>query len=99
MRFLTGVIDSEDISLNISREMLQNDPVIAKISNNIVKKVLAELEKELKNNKEQYINFGKIFGSTLKRAFMKDFTNKESILKLSLFKIIKMIAGILLKNI
>ena len=86
MRFLTGVIDSEDISLNISREMLQNDPVIAKISNNIVKKVLAELEKELKNNKEQYINFWKNFGSTLKEGIHEDFTNKESILKLSLFQ-------------
>ena len=86
MRFLTGVIDSEDISLNISREMLQNDPVIAKISNNIVKKVLAELEKELKNNKEQYINFWKNFGSTLKEGIHEDFNNKESILKLSLFQ-------------
>ncbi len=86
MRFLTGVIDSEDISLNISREMLQNDPVIAKISNNIVKKVLAELEKELKNNKEQYINFWKNFGSTLKEGIHEDFTNKESILKISLFQ-------------
>merc|ERR1712146_461518 len=52
MRFISGIIDSEDISLNISREMLQNDPVINKIRNNLVKKVISELEKELKKNKE-----------------------------------------------
>ncbi len=85
MRFLTGIIDSEDISLNISREMLQNDPVISKIKNNLVKKVLSELEKELKN-KENYINFWKSFGPVLKEGIHEDFTNKDKILKLSLFE-------------
>ncbi len=61
MRFLTGVIDSEDISLNISREMLQNDPVLLKIKNNLVKKVLSELEKELKKNREEYTKFWQNF--------------------------------------
>ncbi len=85
MRFLSGIIDSEDISLNISREMLQNDPVISKIKNNLVKKVLSELEKELKN-KENYINFWKSFGPVLKEGIHEDFTNKDKILKLSLFE-------------
>ena len=40
MRFLSGIIDSEDISLNISREMLQNDPAISKIKNNLVKNII-----------------------------------------------------------
>ena len=69
LRFLTGVIDSEDISLNISREMLQNDPVITKIRNNIVKKVLSELEKELKNNREEYQKFWENFGTNIKRRY------------------------------
>ena len=85
LRFLTGIIDSEDISLNISREMLQNDPVLAKIKNNIVKKVLSELSKEIKNNKEEYTKFWKNFGPTLKEGIHEDFNNKENILKLSMF--------------
>ena len=85
LRFLTGVIDSEDISLNISREMLQNDPVLLKIKNNVVKKVLAELAKEIKNNKEQYTKFWENFGPTLKEGIHEDFVNKENILKLSMF--------------
>ena len=75
MRFLSGIIDSEDISLNISREMLQNDPVISKIKNNLVKKVLSELEKELKN-KENYINFGKALVQFLKKEYMKTLLTK-----------------------
>ena len=85
LRFLTGVIDSEDISLNISREMLQNDPVLLKIKNNIVKKVLTELSKEIKNNKEEYTKFWENFGPTLKEGIHEDFVNKENILKLSMF--------------
>ncbi|MBF95764.1 MAG: molecular chaperone HtpG [Pelagibacterales bacterium] len=86
MRFLNGIIDSEDISLNISREMLQNDPVIAKIRNNIVKKVISELEKELKNNKDNYTKFWENFGPVLKEGIHEDFTNKDTILKLSMFE-------------
>ena len=85
LRFLTGIIDSEDISLNISREMLQNDPVLAKIKNNIVKKVLSELSKEIKNNKEEYKKFWKNFNVLLKEGIHEDFNNKENILKLSMF--------------
>ena len=47
--------------------MLQNDPVLSKIKNNIVKKVLSELSKEIKNNKEEYAKFWKNFGPTNKR--------------------------------
>ena len=86
MRFLSGIIDSEDISLNISREMLQNDPVIAKIKNNLIKKVISELEKELKKNKESYNKFWENFGAVIKEGIHEDFANKESILKLSMFQ-------------
>ena len=65
--------------------MLQNDPVLSKIKNNIVKKVLSELSKEIKNNKEEYTKFWKNFGPTLKEGIHEDFNNKEDILKLSMF--------------
>ncbi len=86
MRFLTGVIDSEDIALNISREMLQNDPVLSKIKNNIVKKVLNELDKEGKKNKDNFIKFWENFGPILKEGIHEDYANKDKILKLSMFQ-------------
>ena len=81
LRFLTGVIDSDDVSLNISREMLQNDPIVAKIKSHLTKKVLSELKVELKKSKDNYINFWKNFGSVMKEGIHEDFSNKESILK------------------
>ena len=66
--------------------MLQNDPVISKIKNNMVKKVLSELEKDKKNNKENYIKFWENFGPVLKEGIHEDFNNKERYLKLSLFE-------------
>ncbi len=85
LRFISGIIDSEDISLNISREMLQNDPNVSKIRNHLTKKIISELKKELDNSKESYINFWGNFGSVLKEGIHEDFTNKESILDISLF--------------
>ncbi len=86
LRFVSGIIDSEDISLNISREMLQNDPVIGKIKTNIVKKILSELKKELNKSKNNYINFWEKFGAVLKEGIHEDFSNKENILDLCLFQ-------------
>ena len=85
LRFVSGIIDSEDISLNISREMLQNDPIVTKIKSHLTKKVLSELKSELKKSKENYINFWKNFGSVIKEGIHEDFTNKENILNISLF--------------
>lgn len=85
LRFLSGIIDSEDISLNISREMLQNDPVVSKIKSHLTKKVLSELKSELKKSKDNYINFWKNFGSVVKEGIHEDYTNKENILDISLF--------------
>ncbi len=86
LRFVSGIIDSEDISLNISREMLQNDPVVAKIKSHLTKKVLSELKTELKKSKDNYINFWKNFGSVMKEGIKhEDYTNKENILDISLF--------------
>ena len=84
-RFISGIIDSEDIALNVSREMLQNDPIVNKIKNHLTKKILSELKLELKKSKESYIKFWENFGSILKEGIHEDFTNKESILDISLF--------------
>ncbi len=85
LRFVSGVIDSEDISLNISREMLQNDPVIGKIRLNLVKKIIAELKKELIKSKNNYIAFWEKFGAIIKEGIHEDFSNKDSLLDLALF--------------
>ena len=86
LRFISGIIDSEDISLNISREMLQNDPVIAKIKISLVKRILSTLKAELEKSKNDYIAFWEKFGPVLKEGIHEDFANKESILDLCLFK-------------
>ena len=80
LRFVSGIIDSEDISLNISREMLQNDPIVAKIKSHLTKKVLSELKTELKKSKDNYINFWKNFGSVMKEGFMKIIQIKKTYL-------------------
>ncbi len=86
LRFITGIVDSEDISLNISREMLQNDPIINKIKLNLVKKIIAELKKEISKNKDNYIKFWDKFGAVLKEGIHEDFSNKDSLLDISLFQ-------------
>ena len=68
LRFIPGVIDSQDISLNISREMLQNNPVIEKIKKGITTKILNEFEMLAKKEKEKYISFWKNFGAVIKEG-------------------------------
>ena len=86
LRFLRGVIDSEDLPLNISREMLQNNPVVTKIKSSLVKRTISDLRKKLNSEKEEYINFWKNFGPVLKEGIYEDFERKESLLEISLFK-------------
>ena len=86
LRFLRGVIDSEDLPLNISREMLQNNPVVTKIKSSLVKRTISDLRKKLNSEKEEYINFWKNFGPVLKEGIYEDFDRKESLLEISLFK-------------
>ena len=78
LRFIPGIIDSQDISLNISREMLQNNPVINKIKKAITNKVLSELTSFSNKEKEQYLNFWKNFGAVIKEGLyeMNDFHDK-----------------------
>lgn len=85
LRFLRGVIDSKDLPLNVSREILQSNPVMAKIRNASVKKVLSELKKLMKNDPEKYDIFYKEFGNVLKEGLYSDFANREKILELLKF--------------
>lgn len=84
--FIKGMVDSEDLSLNISREMLQHDRQLKLIAKNIKSKVKNELENLLKNEREKYEEFYKTFGKQLKYGIYSDFgTNKELLQDLLMF--------------
>lgn len=85
LRFVRGIIDSEDLPLNVSREILQENRILANIKQSSVKKLLAEFKK-LSEDKEKYEKFYKEFGRALKEGAYQDFTNKEAILELLRYK-------------
>jgi molecular chaperone HtpG len=85
LRFVKGVIDSDDLPLNVSREILQQNKVIDRIRGASVKKVLGLLESLQKNDAEKYATFWKSFGQVLKEGPIEDMANKERIAKLLLF--------------
>lgn len=88
LRFLRGVIDSKDLPLNVSREILQSNAVMAKIKNASVKKVLSELAKMAKNDAKKYDEFFTQFGNVLKEGLYNDYGNREKILELLQFNTI-----------
>jgi molecular chaperone HtpG len=79
LRFIKGVVDSNDLSLNVSREILQKDPVIDSMKSALTKRVLDMLEKLAKDKPEDYKTFWKAFGQVLKEGPAEDFANKEKI--------------------
>jgi molecular chaperone HtpG len=81
LRFVKGLVDSADLPLNISREMLQEDRAIKKIASNVEKKILAELSRMLKNDREKYEEFFKDYGINLKYGLYEDFGAKKEQLK------------------
>lgn len=85
LRFVRGVIDSNDLPLNVSREILQSNSVVDSMRKASVKKVLGLLEKMAKNDKENYQKFWDEFGRALKEGPGEDFANKEQIAKLLRF--------------
>jgi molecular chaperone HtpG len=85
LRFVKGVIDSDDLPLNVSREILQQNKVIDRIRGASVKKVLGMLESVQKKDTEKYATFWKSFGQVLKEGPIEDMANKERIAKLLLF--------------
>ena len=86
LRFVRGIIDSEDLPLNVSREILQKNQILEKIKKNSTKKLLAEFKKLLDSNMKKYIEFYEQFGTPLKEGLYQDFENKDALLDLMCFK-------------
>lgn len=85
LRFLRGVVDSEDLSLNVSREMLQTDPKLAKIRSSLTKKVLSELKKKAEADEDAFKDFWSNFGAVLKEGLVDDAGMRDRILELCRF--------------
>jgi molecular chaperone HtpG len=85
MRFLRGLIDSDDLPLNISRETLQHSVVIDKIRKNVVNKVLSELKKKANDDEEKYLEFWNNFGAVLKEGLCESSEFREKILEICRF--------------
>lgn len=85
LRFIKGVVDSNDLSLNVSREILQKDPAVDSMKTALTKRVLDMLEKMAKKEEEQYAEFWKEFGQVLKEGPAEDFANREKVAKLLRF--------------
>ncbi|MBW8728174.1 MAG: molecular chaperone HtpG [Inquilinus limosus] len=86
LRFLRGVIDSEDLPLNVSRELLQSNPTVAKIRQGVTKKVLAELGRKAKDDAEAYGTFWNSFGAVLKEGIYEDREQRDALLPLLRFR-------------
>jgi molecular chaperone HtpG len=86
LRFVRGIVDSEDIPLNISREMLQNNPVVAKIRRGLVKRVLGEFEKKADKASGEYARFWDAFGPVIKEGIYEDFEYRDRLIKLARFR-------------
>ncbi len=82
LRFLRGIIDSEDLPLNVSREILQQNRILSAIRTASVKKVLSEFKSIASNNPEQYLQFIEQYNRPLKEGLYNDFANRETLLDL-----------------
>ena len=86
LRFVKGVVDSSDLPLNVSREILQEDAEIRRIQKNLVGKILSTLTEVKEKEADEYLKFYKEFGSVLKEGLHFDFANKEKLQDLVLFE-------------
>ena len=93
LRFMKGVVDSSDLPLNVSREILQEDVQIKRIQKNLVGKVLSTLAEMKEKSPEEYLKFYGEFGPVLKEGIHVDFANKEKLQELLLFESSKTEAG------
>ncbi|MDI2090355.1 molecular chaperone HtpG [Commensalibacter oyaizuii] len=84
LRFIQGIVDTEDLPLNVSREMLQNTPVLARIRKALTNRVISELQK-LSEDKETYEKFWNLFGAIFKEGLWENGEHTETIAKLSRF--------------
>ncbi len=86
LRFLKGVVDSEDLPLNVSREMLQKNPMLMRMRGQITRRVLSELAKKAKEAPEEYGKFWENFGAVLKEGLYEDAEQREPLLELARFR-------------
>ncbi len=86
LKFVRGVVDTEDLPLNVSREVVQSSPLMAKIKNVLTSKLLGLFEEWADKDKEKYDTFFKNFGSLFKTGVNSDFTNKDKIVELLRFE-------------
>ncbi len=93
LRFVRGVADSSDLPLNISRELLQQNPLLDKIQKHIVKSILSALEDMKNSDYDNYVKFFKELGSILKEGIGRDWTNRQKLADLLLFESLKTEAG------
>ncbi len=85
LRFIKGVVDSNNLSLNVSREILQKDPNVDKLRSALTKRVLDMLSKLAKNDADKYAKFWTTFGQVIKEGPAEDYANRDKILKLLRF--------------
>ena len=83
LRFLRGVIDSEDLPLNVSRELLQTSPVLTRIKSAVIRRVLTELKKKAEKEPEEFAKFWENFGAVIKEGIYEDPDQRENLLKIA----------------
>ena len=86
LRFMRGIVDSEDLPLNISREMFQHNPQLTKIRSGLSKRIMGELKKKADKKPEEYADFWNNFGAVLKEGLYEEPENRGKILGLARFK-------------
>ncbi len=96
LRFLKGVVDSSDLPLNVSREILQENPLIHKIQKNVVRKLLSELKKMQESEPAKYQEFFREFGRILKEGIQTDYANQDKLRELAMYESMNTAPGILM---
>src|SRR5690349_18669091 len=86
LRFIRGIVDSEDLPLNISREMLQSNPMVARMRQQLTRRVLTDLGKKANEAPEEYANFWDAFGAVLKEGLYEDREQRDTLLPLARFR-------------
>ena len=86
LRFIKGIVDSEDLPLNVSREMLQSNPMVARMRQQLTRRVLSDLGKKATEAPEEYATFWDAFGAVLKEGLYEDREQRETLLPLTRFR-------------
>jgi molecular chaperone HtpG len=86
LRFVRGLVDSQDLPLNVSREMIQESPVLAAIQKGVTNRLLSELDKLARGDAERYLKIWESFGAVLKEGLYEDYGRRETLLGLARFR-------------